>query len=397
MSALRSGYKQTDVGVIPEDWGDHALVDFQPFITSGSRGWAQRYAEVGDLFVRITNLTREHIQLDLTDTKFVKVPADDAEAKRTALQPGDILVSITADIGIVGYVDHSVPNPAYINQHVACVRICDGKVEPNFVAYFLASAPAQQRFRSITDVGAKTGINLTTVGKLQTALPPLPEQQAIAEALGDADALIEALEALIAKKRDIKQGAMQDLLTGHRRLPGFQGEWVSGTLGSVVAMKSGASITAGSISDTHIFPCYGGNGLRGFTRTYTHNGDFILIGRQGALCGNVVRVSGHFFASEHAIVVTCTSSCNPDFLAPILTRLNLNRLSESSAQPGLSVQKLLPLEINLPPTLDEQRAIASVLSDMDAEITALEDKLAKARAVKQGMMQVLLTGEIRLV
>jgi type I restriction enzyme S subunit len=144
MSAVRSGYKQTEVGVIPEEWGDSALADFEPFITSGSRGWAQRYSEAGDLFVRITNLTREAIRLDLSDTKFVKVPADDAEAKRTALKVGDLLVSITADIGIIGYVDTDVPAPAYINQHVACVRLGDEAVHPRFVAYFLASEPAQR-------------------------------------------------------------------------------------------------------------------------------------------------------------------------------------------------------------------------------------------------------------
>jgi type I restriction enzyme, S subunit len=397
MTEVRLGYKQTEVGVIPEDWDTKALIGLNPFITSGSRGWAKYYSEDGGVFVRITNLSRDKIYPDLSDLKFVKIPDGDVEAERTGLQTGDILVSITADIGIIGYVSGQVPRPAYINQHIACVRLPLNEVDTKFVSYSLSSQPARDRFRAITDAGAKTGINLTAVGQLKVPLPPLPEQQAIAEALGDADVLIVGLEALIAKKRDIKQGAMQELLTGQRRLPGFEGEWTLSLLGAIVTMKSGTSITATQIEEMHAFRCYGGNGLRGYADRYTHDGEFILIGRQGALCGNITQVSGRFFASEHAIVVTCGPACCPDFLAPILERMNLNRLSESSAQPGLSTQKLLQLDCKIPPTLDEQRAIATVLSDMDADIAALESKLAKARAVKQGMMQVLLTGEIRLV
>ena len=120
-----------------------------------------------------------------------------------------------------------------------------------------------------------------------------------------------------------------------------------------------------------------------------------LVGRVH-VCGNVLNVSGRFFASEHAIVVTNHKETSINWLSYVLSRMNLNQYSESSAQPGLSVSKLLILECKIP-TLPEQTAIAAILSDMDAEITALEAKLAKARQVKQGMMQELLTGRIRLL
>ncbi|PVA05459.1 hypothetical protein DC363_15650 [Thalassorhabdomicrobium marinisediminis] len=181
--------------------------------------------------MRITNLKRHRITPDLSDRQHVALPASEKEGLRTGLRQGDILISITADIGIIGYVDESVPTPAYINQHVACLRLPPDQVSPKFVAYYLASAAPQRRFIEMTDVGAKTGINLTTVGKLTFPCPPLSEQEAIAEALSDADALIEGLERLIAKKRHIKQGAMQDLLTAKRRLPGFSGEWMETTFG----------------------------------------------------------------------------------------------------------------------------------------------------------------------
>ena len=234
------------------------------------------------------------------------------------------------------------------------------------------------------------------MGKPVFQQPAKAEQQAIAEALSDADALIESLDELIAKKRQIKQGAMQELLTGKRRLAGFSGEWVFRSLGEICSMKSGFSITGEAIDEHSPFPCYGGNGLRGFTATYTHDGRYGLIGRQGALCGNVVCVKGQFFASEHAIVVTPKSTTDIDWLTFVLRRMNLNQYSESSAQPGLSVSKLKVLECDVPP-YEEQTAIAIILSDMDTELTALESRLAKARQIKQGMMQELLTGRIRLL
>jgi len=116
---VKPGYKQTEVGVIPEDWEVAAIADLNPFVTSGSRGWAAFYSDRGAPFIRITNLSRESIDLDLSDLKFVNLPTVTAEGIRTQLQVHDILISITADIGIVGYVSTEVPQPAYINQHIA--------------------------------------------------------------------------------------------------------------------------------------------------------------------------------------------------------------------------------------------------------------------------------------
>jgi type I restriction enzyme S subunit len=161
-------------------------------------------------------------------------------------------------------------------------------------------------------------------------------------------------------------------------------------------MKSGESITASSINQHGPYPCYGGNGLRGYTSSFTHEGDFALIGRQGALCGNVNSASGRFFASEHAVVVTPRSGTDIHFLTHLLRELRLNRLSEASAQPGLSVSKILQLSIPLPSDISEQRAISQALSDVDALLTALDRLIAKKRDIKQATMQQLLTGKTRL-
>jgi type I restriction enzyme, S subunit len=168
-------------------------------------------------------------------------------------------------------------------------------------------------------------------------------------------------------------------------------DWQVERLAAICSMKSGANIDQFSE-----YPCYGGNGLRGFTTRFTHDGRYSLIGRQGALCGNVLGVEGKFFASEHAIVVTASARTDIRWLTFVLGEMRLNQYSESSAQPGLSVSKLLSLDVAHPPIKAEQEAIAAILCDMDAEIAMLEAKLAKVRRIKQGMMQKLLTGKIRL-
>jgi len=173
-------------------------------------------------------------------------------------------------------------------------------------------------------------------------------------------------------------------------------DWAVAKLAAVCSMKSGEGITSANIDQFSKYPCYGGNGLRGFAACFTHDGRYALIGRQGALCGNVLGVEGKFFASEHAIVVKTSGRTDTRWLTFVLGKMRLNRYSESSAQPGLSVSKLLSLDVALPPTKAEQEAIAEALSDADALIESLEQLLTKKRHLKQGAMQELLTGKKRL-
>lgn len=171
--------------------------------------------------------------------------------------------------------------------------------------------------------------------------------------------------------------------------------WEVTLLGHLSRMKSGQGITSASIEENGDYPCYGGNGLRGFTKTYTHEGIFPLIGRQGALCGNVTLARGRFYASEHAVVVTPNQGVDAEWLSRILAFMNLNSISEASAQGGLAVSKILKLEAPFPQN-EEQRAIATALADVDALIEAKRALLEKKRAIKQGAMQELLTGRRRL-
>ena len=159
--------------------------------------------------------------------------------------------------------------------------------------------------------------------------------------------------------------------------------------------KSGFGITSEKITEAGAYKVFGGNGIRGFTETYTHDGNFLLIGRQGALCGNIQRVSDKVYISEHAIAVQTNNQNDLDYLAYKLEFKNLNRLSESSAQPGLAVEKLLRLKVEFPP-LPEQKAIAQVLSTWDEAIHKTEQLIAQKELRKKWLMQNLLTGKMRL-
>lgn len=193
------------------EWEEGRVGDTMPFVTSGSRGWAAHYADIGSLFVRITNLSRSSIFLDLSDRKFVALPPEATEGVRTQLKIDDVLISITADTGIIGYVDNSVQSPAYINQHIALVRFDGSKVSGKFVAYFLASEASQRQFRGSTDSGAKAGMNLLAVQSMKLQVPALSEQNRIADCLSSLDNQITAETNRLAALKTHKQGLMQQL------------------------------------------------------------------------------------------------------------------------------------------------------------------------------------------
>lgn len=171
-------------------------------------------------------------------------------------------------------------------------------------------------------------------------------------------------------------------------------EWEVKRLGEICThFKSGTTITAKEISEEGLYPVYGGNGLRGYSNAYTHNGEYILIGRQGALCGNINFVCGKSYISEHAIAVQTAEDMR--WLRYKLENWNLNRFSESSAQPGLSVEKLVRYKLAVP-TLNEQIGIATILQLWDTAIEKQSELIEKLKLRKRALMQQLLTGKKRL-
>jgi type I restriction enzyme S subunit len=221
--------------------------------------------------------------------------------------------------------------------------------------------------------------------------PKVPEQQKIAAFLTAVDGRIEQLSRKKALLEEYKKGVMQQLFTQTLRFQDGHGhdfpDWEEKTLKTICStFKSGNGITADEIQDSGTYPVYGGNGLRGYTDRFTHEGEFVLIGRQGALCGNINRTSGKSYISEHAIAVAGNHLASTDWLEHRLNHMKLNRLSESSAQPGLAVNKLEKLKL-LVPSLPEQTKIAGFLSALDGKIAAVGEQMRQTQAWKKGLLQ----------
>ncbi len=385
----------TELGQLPGDWQVKSIGALATFITSGGRGWAKHYAEFGSLFIRITNLTRAKIRLDLDDLRFVQLPKSEGEARRTCVHFGDVLISITADIGIIGYVDELVLLPAYINQHIALVRFDAAIINSQYASYFLAAAQSQKLLRALTDSGAKAGMNLSTVHSIKIAAPPtINEQTAIADALHDADASIETLEQFLAKKRQIKQGAMQELLSGKRRLAGHTDDWAVKLLGELLRVRHGKD-QKNVESTSGTFPILATGGQIGWADKFIYDKPSLLIGRKGTI--NKPRYIDMPFWTVDTLFYSEIKEPNcAKFLYYRACLIDWMQYNEASGVPSLSARTIEAIEI-LCPIPDEQEKIADYLSDMDAEITTIETKLTKARHLKQAMMQKLLTGQIRLV
>ncbi|ABG60587.1 restriction endonuclease subunit S [Cytophaga hutchinsonii] len=179
------------------------------------------------------------------------------------------------------------------------------------------------------------------------------------------------------------------------RFPEFDEEWEEKTLGEICEMQAGKFVSASEIKEQHfdgLFPCYGGNGLRGYTKSYNYDGKYSLIGRQGALCGNVNFANGKFHATEHAVVVTPLNGINTVWMFYLLTNLNLNQFATGMAQPGLSVQNLEKVESTIPKAIDEQEKIASFLTLIDGRISTQNKIIKELELLIKSISQIIFHG-----
>ena len=265
--------------------------------------------------------------------------------------------------------------------------------DPVFLTYWINSQT--ERLRSQAAAGNEPpNLNTGRIASLCLPLPHLREQQAIAAALSDADGVVAGLERVIAKKRLIKQGAMQDLLTARRRLPGFSGEWEVKKLGAALTVRHGRSQKEVEHHSGE-YPILATGGQIGTATRFLCDKPSVLIGRKGTI--DVPRFMDKPFWSVDTLFYT---DVHPDydakFLFYVFLMVDWMSYNEASGVPSLNAKTIESIEVQIPKH-NEQQAIAAVLSDMDAEIQTLESRLVKARAVKEGMMQNLLTARIRLV
>jgi type I restriction enzyme S subunit len=408
---LRPDYKQTEVGAIPDDWEvSHLRAHLLQDATYGvvKAGTFQR---VGVPMLRGGDITNGAISDDQPLITLEK----NREYSRTILQERDVVIAL------VGYPGESAVVPsrlsgANISRAVGLLRPARTLL-PEFLVCYLNSPSGRKEFLRPSAGSAQIVVNLRALNRLSLPLPSLPEQRAIAEVLSDLDALLDGLDRLITKKRDLKQATMQQLLIGQTRLPGFEGDWKPMRLDELAEIVSG-----GTPRTTE--PAYWNGGIRWCTptditgsagkylgeteRTISHlglsscgarllpTGALLLCSR--ATIGELKIATEPVCTNQGFKSLVCLPGVSNEFLYYKLLTMKQQMVERAFGSTFLEISKanIAALEISTPP-LPEQAAIATVLSDMDAELSALESRRNKTRALKQAMMQELITGRTRLL
>jgi len=408
---LRPGYKQTEVGAIPQRWVVTRLGDLLERVTGGgtpSRSNPHYWGgEIPWITVKdFATFSPHRAQESITRTGL-------RNSASNLIPRGTVITSTRMALGKAVIYDVDVS----INQDLKAL-FPKPSVSTKYLYYWF-----EYKEQDIADLGSGStvkGISLSDLRAIEFYLAPLDEQRAIATALSDVDALLAKLDALIAKKRDIKQAAMQQLLTGKQRLPGFSGEWEVKRLGEIGIFSKGKGLSKEELSPSGILPAIP------YTAIYTDfnevidplkirrftdlprdaiviNSPHVLIASSSNMLDNVGKAAAFIGGYDVAVggdIILYKTISNVSFLSYLLStqphRKRIVFLSQGSTIRHVYISTFANYDIGLP-SLAEQTAIATVLSDMDAEIAALETQRDKTRALKQGMMQELLTGRIRLL
>jgi type I restriction enzyme S subunit len=379
---VKKGYKQTEAGIIPITW-DNDKIKNVASITTGSKN-TQDKSDDGEypFFVRSQIVER------------IRSYSFDGEAVLTA---GD-------GVG-TGKIFHYINGKFDFHQRVYKISNFDEKLN-GYYFYLYFSNNFFNRIMSMTAKSSVDSVRREMIADMQIPLPSLPEQAAIAQALSDTDELIESLEILIAKKRNIKQGAMQELLTGKKRLSGFSEKWEVKTLEHVINCLDNLRVPLNDSQRLNMkgdYPYCGANGILDFINDYMVDDDIILMAEDGGYYDEyqyrpiAYRMKGKCWVNNHAHILKAKNNFSQDFIFYSLVHKNILKFLASGTRAKLNKSEMYKIEIDIPKLKEEQTAIAEVLNDMDEEIEALETRLEKYKMIKQGMMQELLTGKTRLI
>lgn len=407
--AVMAGYKQTEVGVIPVDWEIRTIGDSMRLI-NGRAFKPADWKERGIPIIRIQNLNDPESTFN-----YYSGTVED----RHRIDAGDILFAWSGTTGTsFGARIWSGPT-GVLNQHIFKVLADQKKLNNSYAFLVLCKVQESIEKQAHGFKASFVHVKKSDLVGVQLPLPPTKaEQEAIANALSDADALLEGLTRLVAKKRDIKQATMQQLLTGKQRLSGFSGKWEVKRLDELANIRSGGTPSTsvpqfwdGNIpwcTPTDITALDGHKYLSDTSRMITPHGlksssaemipaySIVMTSRAtiGECAINTVPVSTNQGFKNFVPFETT----DVEFLYYLLSTQKSGFISLCGGSTFLEIGKtqLTAYQVRLPATKIEQAAIATILSDMDAEIVALEIRLAKARQLKQGMMHLLLTGRIRL-
>ena len=420
VAPVPAGYKLTEVGVIPEDWERSSVrviasstrnaIVGGPF---GSDLVSKDYVAHGVPVIRGQNMSGQWVS-----GSFVFVTPTKAKSLEANLaHPGDIIFTQRGTLGQVSLVPDKPFSAYLVSQSQMKLSVNRKVADPLFLFYFFTSYEQQKSIQGRTIQTGVPHINLGILREMPVRLPPLAEQHAIAEALSDVDGMLVALEALIAKKRAVKQAAMQQLLTGKSRLPGFSGVWETKRLGDIASFFKGSGLSKADLSLDgrrrcvhygELFTVYGERiteVLHGTDREgiffHSIRNDVLMptsdVTPNGLATASCILASDIILGGDVLVIRISESVLNGEFLA---YAIKIHRDQVMQLVSGTTVFHLYGRDMAnfsfAVPSVDEQTSIVAILSDMDAEIAVLERRRDKTCVVKQGMMQQLLTGRVRL-
>lgn len=398
---LKSRYKETEVGVIPEDWEVIPLgkgLSGKP--SYGINAPAVQFSDRLPIYIRITDITEDG-RYNPSSPVSVKSP----DSENYYLEDGDIVFARTG--ASVGKSYLYRPSDGELVFAGFLIRVHPDSVNllAPYIAAYVTTGPYWRWVQLMSTRSGQPGINGKEYALLPIPKPPIAEQHAIATALNDADALLDGLDRLIAKKRDLKQAAMQQLLTGKTRLPGFEGEWEVKLLVDIADIVMGQSPNSSNYnSKGDGLPLIQGNAdivdRRTIKRIFTTQ--ITKRGKEGDVLMSVRAPVGEISRALFDVCLgrgVCAIRFPNDFLYHLLIFLepSWTKHSKGSTFDSVNFGDIKAVEVDLPSDPKEQTAVAAVLTDMDAEITALEERRQKTKNLKQAMMQELLTGKTRLV
>lgn len=388
-----TNFKDTEIGKIPHDWKIYILEElfnfgngYTPsksnpdFWHNGTIPWFRM--EDIRLNGRILKDSIQHI------TK---------EAVKQNLFPAySIILSTTATIG-----EHAllIADSLANQQFTFLYRKVNRTSEIDIMFFYYHCFILGNWCRKNMNEGGLLAVNIDDLKNYTFALPSLKEQQRIATVLSDVDNLITSLDKLIEKKKLIKQGTMQDLLSGKKRLKGFNDNWQTVKLGDVADIIKGQQINNSELSDSYDFPMLnGGIEFSGYYNCYNSEAETITIS-EGGNCGFVNYIKEKFWCGGHCYKLLLQSNIDKLYIFYFLkyNEKKIMKLRIGSGIQNIQIQDLNNFTLQLPPTIEEQKEIAKILTDIDEEINALQNKKAKYIKIKQAMMQELLTGRIRLI
>jgi type I restriction enzyme S subunit len=390
---VKPGYKQTEVGLIPDSWEAECIINCCDY--ADYRGKTPPKTSNGIFLVTAKNVRKGFI--DYQDSQeYVPTALYDLIMRRGRPRIGDVLITTEAPLGNVAQVDRE---DIALAQRIIKYRPKTEALSASYLKHYFLSERFQRILDDHSSGSTAKGIKGSVLHQLPVVIPSPTEQRTIAAALSDVDALIAKLDQLIAKKRDLKQATMQQLLTGQTRLPGFSGEWEVRRLGDVAHIKTGSKNNEDKIEDG-AYPLFVRSETVERINSYSYDCEAILVPGEGGIGSIFHYINGKFDCHQRVYKI---SAFNADTSGKFIFYCMKNsfhkqatRHSVKATVDSLRLPTFLEFEF-VAPTLEEQTAIATILSDMDAEIAALKARRDKTRALKQGMMQELLTGRIRLL